>query len=69
MYLMNLYDFFFRGLHYNTILCNLLNVFIDPSNLVLVINSSEHEEKFLIDQFKLSTLPNLGTDRYFDVWD
>ncbi|XP_026315532.1 DNA repair endonuclease XPF isoform X2 [Hyposmocoma kahamanoa] len=52
-----------KGLHYNTILCNLLNVFIDPSNLVLVINSSEHEEKFLTDHFKLSTLPNLGTDR------
>lgn len=54
----------FRGLNYNIIISNLLWVYKDPGNLVLVINSSDHEEKYFMEKFGLSPLPNLGTERY-----
>ncbi|CAG9578817.1 unnamed protein product [Danaus chrysippus] len=52
-----------KGLSYNSIVSNLLWVYKDPGNLVLIINSSDHEEKFFSEKFNLSVLPNLGSER------
>ncbi|XP_063534990.1 DNA repair endonuclease XPF isoform X1 [Cydia strobilella] len=52
-----------KGLNYNGIISNLLWVYKDPANLVLVINSSDHEEKYFTEKFNLKPLPNLGTER------
>ncbi|KAJ0175655.1 hypothetical protein K1T71_008814 [Dendrolimus kikuchii] len=52
-----------KGLNYNNILLNLLWVYKDPSNLVLILNSSDHEEKYFTEKFQLAALPNLGTER------
>ncbi|XP_049868551.1 DNA repair endonuclease XPF [Pectinophora gossypiella] len=52
-----------KGLNYTSILSNLLWVFKDPGNLVLVINSGEYEEKLLTEKFNLTALPALGTER------
>lgn len=62
-----MFIFYFRGLNCNTILSNLLFVYNDPANLVLVVNSSEHEEKYFMEKFNLAPLPNLGQERY-SVW-
>lgn len=45
------------------VLSNLLFVYKDPANLVLVVNSSDHEEKYFMDKFNLAALPNLGQER------
>ncbi|XP_059046563.1 DNA repair endonuclease XPF isoform X2 [Achroia grisella] len=52
-----------KGISYNNILANLLWVYKDPGNLVLVVNSSEHEEKHFMEKFGLTPLPNLGPER------
>ncbi|KAG7306142.1 hypothetical protein JYU34_008734 [Plutella xylostella] len=52
-----------KGLNYNAILSNLLWVYKDPGNLVLVINSGDHEEKYFMEKFNLNHLPTLGTER------
>ncbi|KAI8422398.1 hypothetical protein MSG28_006247 [Choristoneura fumiferana] len=52
-----------KGLNYNGIISNLLWVYNDPANLVLVLNSNDYEEKHFMEKFKLSPLPNLGTER------
>ncbi|XP_026751876.1 DNA repair endonuclease XPF isoform X1 [Galleria mellonella] len=52
-----------KGISYNNIIANLLWIYKDPGNLVLVINSSEHEEKYLMEKFGLNALPNLGLER------
>ncbi|XP_075974151.1 DNA repair endonuclease XPF mei-9 isoform X2 [Anticarsia gemmatalis] len=52
-----------KGMNYNNIISNLLWIYKDPGNLVLVINSSDHEEKYFMEKFNLSSLPTLGADR------
>ncbi|XP_034826985.1 DNA repair endonuclease XPF isoform X1 [Maniola hyperantus] len=52
-----------KGLNYNTVVANLLWVHKDPANLVLVINSNDHEEKFFTEKFNLTVLPNTGSER------
>ncbi|KAL4715488.1 hypothetical protein ACJJTC_009114 [Scirpophaga incertulas] len=52
-----------KGLTYHTILSNILWIHKDPSNLVLVLNSSDFEEKYFLRKFNLTPLPNLGTER------
>ncbi|CAH0714279.1 unnamed protein product, partial [Brenthis ino] len=52
-----------KGLNYNVIVSNILWVFKDPANLVLVINSSEYEEKYFSKKFNLPTMPNTGSER------
>lgn len=52
-----------KGINYNNIISNLLWVYKDPGNLVLVINSSDHEEKYFMERFNLAPVPNLGADR------
>ncbi|XP_072938582.1 DNA repair endonuclease XPF [Epargyreus clarus] len=52
-----------KGINYNSILANLLWLYKDPSHLVLVINSSEHEEKYFTEKFKLLPLPTVGAER------
>ncbi|XP_022814584.1 DNA repair endonuclease XPF [Spodoptera litura] len=52
-----------KGINYNNILSNLLWIYKDPAHLVFVLNSSEHEEKYFNEKFKLSPLPNIGADR------
>lgn len=57
-------SFYCRGINYNNVLSNLLWVYNDPANLVLVINSSDHEEKYFTEKFNLATLPTIGSERY-----
>ncbi|CAF4848399.1 unnamed protein product [Pieris macdunnoughi] len=52
-----------KGLNYNNIISNILWVYKNPANLVLVLNSNEHEEKYFSENFKISPLPNTGTER------
>ncbi|XP_041988580.1 DNA repair endonuclease XPF [Aricia agestis] len=52
-----------KGLNYNMIVSNLLWLYNNPTNLVIVLNSNEHEEKYFCEKFKLPTLPNSGTER------
>lgn len=52
-----------KGINYNTILLNLLWLYNDPANLVLVLNSNEHEEKYFNKELNLRSLPALSTDR------
>ncbi|CAB3223704.1 unnamed protein product [Arctia plantaginis] len=52
-----------KGINYNNIISNLLWIYRDPANLVLVINSSDHEEKYFTERFNLTPLPTLGADR------
>nr|XP_022901914.1 DNA repair endonuclease XPF isoform X1 [Onthophagus taurus] len=41
-----------KGLTMDNILVNLIKVYSDPGNLVLVLNSSEFEEKYLMEKMK-----------------
>ena len=43
-----------RGLGKNKILANLLKIYSDPSNLVLVLNCSNSEQKHFVEEIKLS---------------
>lgn len=52
-----------KGINYNNIISNLLWIYKDPEHLVFVLNSGEQEERYFIEKFGLSPLPNLGTDR------
>lgn len=36
----------FRGISYEKVLLNLFKVYVDPANLILVINSDDYEEKY-----------------------
>lgn len=54
---------FFRGINYDKVLANIIWVYNDPGNLVLVLNSSDDEEKLFTTQFNLPSLPNVGTER------
>lgn len=42
----------FRGLGLEIVLMNIIKVYCDPGNLVLVIGSSSHDEDFWITQLK-----------------
>ncbi|KAJ2942618.1 hypothetical protein O0L34_g2084 [Tuta absoluta] len=52
-----------KGLNYTAVLSNLLWVYNNPSNLVLVLNCGDHEEKHFMEKFKLPALPTAGADR------
>ncbi|CAG9785513.1 unnamed protein product [Diatraea saccharalis] len=52
-----------KGLNYTTILSNFLWLYNDPANLVLVLNSNDHEEKYFMEKFNLTALPTLGSER------
>ncbi|XP_050673824.1 DNA repair endonuclease XPF isoform X1 [Leptidea sinapis] len=52
-----------KGLNYNNIISNILFIHNDPGNLVLVLNSSDHEEKYFSERFNLSALPLTGVER------
>ncbi|KAM3964283.1 DNA repair endonuclease XPF mei-9 [Aphomia sociella] len=52
-----------KGIGYNNILANLLWVYKDPGNLVLILNASDYEEKYFTEKFSLAPLPNLGPER------
>ncbi|XP_068632309.1 DNA repair endonuclease XPF isoform X2 [Battus philenor] len=41
----------------------LANIYKDPSNLVLIINSHDEEEKLFTSKFNLTSLPNNGNER------
>lgn len=54
----------FRGLGLETVLLNIIKVYCDPGNLVLVIGSSTSEENFWITQLKkdgIKPLPKVLT--------
>lgn len=53
----------YRGLNYNSIVSNILWTYKDAANLVLVLNSSEYEEKYFSKIFNLPVLPNTGSER------
>ncbi|XP_013142618.1 PREDICTED: DNA repair endonuclease XPF [Papilio polytes] len=52
-----------KGINYDKVLANIIWVYNDPGNLVLVLNSSDDEEKLFTTQFNLPSLPNVGTER------
>ncbi|CAH2076241.1 unnamed protein product, partial [Iphiclides podalirius] len=52
-----------KGINYNKVLANLIWVYKDPGNLILVVNSSDDEEKYFMTKFNLNPLPNIGTER------
>lgn len=42
--------FIFRGISFERVVLNLLQVHCDPGNLILVVNSADYEEKFYRSQ-------------------
>ncbi|XP_045534517.1 DNA repair endonuclease XPF [Papilio machaon] len=52
-----------KGINYDKVLANIIWVYNDPGNLVLVLNSSDDEEKLFTTQFNLPSLPNIGAER------
>ncbi|XP_077291121.1 DNA repair endonuclease XPF-like [Arctopsyche grandis] len=52
-----------KGLNESIVVQNILRAHNDPSNLVIVVNSSDAEEKYYMDLLKLKSLPNLITER------
>lgn len=52
----------FRGLGLETVLLNIIKVYCDPGNLVLIVGSSAPEEDFWISQLRrdgIKPLPKL----------
>lgn len=54
MYLYIVY--WFRGLGIETVFVNILKVYLDPGNLVIVLGTTDHDERYFIDK-----LQDLGT--------
>ncbi|XP_038214945.1 DNA repair endonuclease XPF-like isoform X1 [Zerene cesonia] len=52
-----------KGLNYNNIISNILWVYKNPANLVLVLNSNEHEETYFNKKLNLFSLPIKGSER------
>ncbi|CAG4971833.1 unnamed protein product [Parnassius apollo] len=52
-----------KGINYNRILENIIWIYKDPGNLVLVLNSSDEEEKYFTTKFKLTSLASNGAER------
>ncbi|CAK1540440.1 unnamed protein product [Leptosia nina] len=52
-----------KGLPYTNIISNFLWMYKEPTNLVLILNSNEYEERYFSEKFKLSALPNTGAER------
>lgn len=62
----NLYPFISRGLSYERVLLNLLKVYSDAGNLLLVINSSDCEEQYYksqLDSKYVHEVANTATER------
>lgn len=64
--------YYYRGLGVENVFLNLLRVYCDPGNLVIVLGSSNHEEEYYITELQcqdVSPLPrvltaeNTSTDR------
>lgn len=56
----------FRGISYEKVLLNLFKVYIDPSNLVLVLNSDDYEEHYytkLLDSPHVHQASNNANER------
>ena len=57
----------FRGLGIETVFANILKVYIDPGNLVLVLGTTNHDEEYFIDFLKshgLQQLPRVVSSEY-----
>lgn len=52
----------FRGLNLDVVLRNLFKVYCDPGNLVLVLNSSDEERKYLTEKLNQENIHNITYD-------
>lgn len=50
-----------KGISYYNVLINLLRVYCDPGNLILVINSPDYEEKYLRSKLDIVDLHEVST--------
>lgn len=57
----NLNDIF-RGIGYERVVLNLLKVYCDPANLIIVINSADYEEKYYRSQLDAKYLHESSTN-------
>lgn len=58
--------FHFRGISYEKVLLNLFKVYVDPANLVLVLNSDDYEENYytkLLDSPHVHQASNNANER------
>lgn len=58
--------FYRRGIGHERVVANLLRVYSDPANLVLVINAADYEEKYYrrqIDEKLMHESSTSGSDR------
>lgn len=53
----------FRGISDHIVILNFLRAHNHPSNLILIINSEDHEQKFFTEKLKLEQLPLLSNER------
>ena len=58
------YTIIYRGLGLETVFANILKVYLDPGNLVLVLGTTDRDEEYFIDKLKsmgVATLPKIIT--------
>lgn len=48
-----------KGLGIETVFINILKVYLDPGNLVIVLGATDHDERYFIDELKRLGLKNL----------
>lgn len=51
--------FYSRGLSYDTVLINLIKIFCDPGELVLILGATNEEEQFFISELESMNITNL----------
>lgn len=53
---------YFRGIGYERVVLNLLKVYCDPGNLIIVINSADYEEKYYRSQLEAKFVHESSTN-------
>lgn len=67
MFKINFLIYFFRGLTVTTVLINLLKVYCEAGNLVLVLGALPSEEEYFVSQLAdagIKPLPKIITNEY-----
>lgn len=52
----------FRGIGYERVVLNLLKVYCDPANLIIVINAADYEEKYYRSQLEAKYVHESSTN-------
>lgn len=52
----------FRGVGYERVVLNLLKIYCDPGNLIIVINSADYEEKYFRSQLEAKYVHESSTN-------